>query len=92
MRIALTERFQADVIALPEASREVVFNVVLALPKALGQPHVHGGLGLRKVHPSGVWEARAGLGLRLVFALSGGVMTLVRAGSHEDVRRYLRTL
>jgi mRNA-degrading endonuclease YafQ of YafQ-DinJ toxin-antitoxin module len=92
MRVALTERLQADVLALPEAARAQVFQAMLALPKALGQPHLHTGLGLRKIHPSGIWEVRVGLGLRLLFTLAENVLTFVRAGTHDDVRRYLRTL
>jgi mRNA-degrading endonuclease YafQ of YafQ-DinJ toxin-antitoxin module len=92
MKIALTERFQRDVRDLEEQQRADVLEVLLALPHAMGQPHAHAGLGMRKLHRSGIWEARMGLGLRLVFALEAGVLTLVRLGSHEEVRRYLRDL
>ena len=92
MKVALTERFQRDVKALDGDRRAAVFESILALPLALGEPHRHPGLGLRKLHSSGIWEARVGLGLRLVFALEPAVLNLVRVGSHEDVRRYLREL
>jgi mRNA-degrading endonuclease YafQ of YafQ-DinJ toxin-antitoxin module len=65
---------------------------MLGLPKALGQPHLHAGLGVRKIHASGIWEARAGLGLRLVFTFADATLTLVRVGIHDDVRRFLRSL
>jgi mRNA-degrading endonuclease YafQ of YafQ-DinJ toxin-antitoxin module len=92
MRIALTERFQSDVQSLQPEPRGAVFQVMLSLPKALGQPHAHAGLGMRKIHPSGIWEARVGLGLRVVFTLAEGTLTLVRVGSHDDIRRFLRSL
>ncbi len=92
MRIALTERFQRDVRDLDAAKRATVFNVVLALPPAIGDVHRHQGLGLRKLHRSGIWEARAGLGLRLVFAVERDLCTLVTVGTHEEVQRYLRSL
>lgn len=92
MRVALTERFQRDVRALGDDQRAAVFEVMLALPRALGEPHLHTGLGLRKLHRSGIWEARVGLGLRLVFALEPELLSLVRAGSHDDVKRYLGEL
>jgi mRNA-degrading endonuclease YafQ of YafQ-DinJ toxin-antitoxin module len=92
MRVSLTERFQRDIRDLDRQRRAIVFEVILALPRAVGEPHVHAGLGIRKVHGSGIWEARVGLGLRLVFALESDLLTLVRIGSHEDVRRYLRDL
>jgi mRNA-degrading endonuclease YafQ of YafQ-DinJ toxin-antitoxin module len=92
MRVSLTERFQRDVRDLDRQQRATVFEVVLALPRAVGEAHVHAGLGIRKLHGSSIWEARLGLGLRLVFALEPRLLTLVRVGSHEDVQRYLRDL
>jgi len=92
MKIALTERFQRDVRGLDEDRRAAVFEVLLMLPGALGEAHTHAGLGIRKLHRTGIWEARVGLGLRLVFALEPNLLTLVRVGSHEDIRRYLRDL
>jgi mRNA-degrading endonuclease YafQ of YafQ-DinJ toxin-antitoxin module len=67
-------------------------TVLLALPKALGRPHDHAGLGLRKIHASGIWEVRVGLGLRIVFTLADNTLTLVRLGTHDDVRRFLKAL
>lgn len=92
MKFGLTERFQRDVRDLDARQRAAVFEVMLASPRVLGEPHTHAGLGLRKLHRSGIWEARVGLGLRLVFALEPDLLTLVRVGTHDDVRRYLRDL
>lgn len=92
MRIAPGERFIRDVRKLRADERAAVFEVMLSLPAAFQAPHQHSGLGLRKLHESGIWEARLGLGLRMVFALAGGVATLDRLGTHDEVRRYLRSL
>ena len=92
MRVALGEAFQRDVRALPEERRLAVFDALLLLPRALGDTHRHAGLGIRKLHASGIWEARLGLGLRLVFAVETGLLTLVRVGSHDEIRRFLREL
>jgi mRNA-degrading endonuclease YafQ of YafQ-DinJ toxin-antitoxin module len=92
MRIALSERFQRDVRDLEPQVRAAVFEALLALPGALGDPHTHAGLGIRKLHRSGIWEARVGLGLRLVFGLEPTLLTLVRVGSHDEIRRFLRDL
>lgn len=92
MKVALTKRFQRDVRALPEDQRAAVFEAMLGLPRALGERHLHSGLGLRKLHRSGVWEGRVGLGLRLVFALEPDLLSLVRVGSHVEIRRFLREL
>ncbi len=92
MRIVLAERFQRDVKALSEDRLSAVFQSILSLPKAMGAPHIHSGLGVRKIHRSGIWEARVGLGLRLVFAVEDHDITLVRVGTHEEIQRYLRDL
>ena len=92
MNLALTERFQRDVRDLEEEQRAAVFETILSLPRAIGEPHLHSGLGIRKLHRSGIWEARLGLGLRLVFAIQKEVLTLVRVGTHQDIQRYLRSL
>jgi mRNA-degrading endonuclease YafQ of YafQ-DinJ toxin-antitoxin module len=92
VKVALTERFQRDVRALVGDQRAAVFEAMLGLPRAIGEPHLHSGLGVRKLHRSGIWEARVGLGLRLVFAVEKDLLTLVRAASHEEVKRYLSEL
>jgi len=92
MRLALTDRFQRDVRDLRPDQRAAVFEVVLALPSGIGTPRLHAGLGLRKLHASGIWEARLGLGLRLVFTLESETATLLRVGSHDEIRRYVKAL
>jgi mRNA-degrading endonuclease YafQ of YafQ-DinJ toxin-antitoxin module len=92
LKVLLTERFLRDVRDLDAGQRRAVFDAILALPAAMGDPHTHAGLGLRKLHRSGIWEARVGLGLRLVFGLQPDLLALVRVGSHEDVRRFLKEL
>lgn len=92
MKVLLTERFQRDVRDLDEDQRRAVFDAILALPRVMGDPHAHAGLGIRKLHRSGIWEARVGLGLRLVFGLQPELLALVRVGSHDDVRSFLREL
>jgi mRNA-degrading endonuclease YafQ of YafQ-DinJ toxin-antitoxin module len=92
MKIALTERFQRDVRALTVTQRGAVFEVLLSLPRVLGDPHRHAGVGIRKLHRTGIWEARLGLGLRLVFALEPDLLTLARVDTHDEIRRYLKNL
>jgi mRNA-degrading endonuclease YafQ of YafQ-DinJ toxin-antitoxin module len=92
MQIALTERFQGDAAGLGDDQRTVLFQAILALLRAIGRPHLHQGLGIRKLHGSGIWEARVGLGLRVVFTFELDRVTLVRVGSHEDVRGSLREM
>ncbi len=92
MRIALTAAFVRAVEKLPQSERDAVADVVRALPQAFQSAHTHAGIGLRKIHPSGIWEARIGLGLRIAIGVRGDTATLARIGTHDEIRRYLRTL
>ncbi len=92
MKLLLMERFQRDLADLPQPDRSRCFELLMALPKALGAPHEHAGLGIRKLHASGIFEASVGLGLRVLFALREDHAILVRVGSHEEVRKYLASL
>ena len=92
MRIALTERFQRDLRGLDTHGRAALLDTILALPAAIGDVHRYAGLGLRKLHRTGIWEVRVGLGLRQVFTLDANTCTLARVGNHDEIRRYLRTL
>lgn len=92
MKLLLMERFQRDLAALSMEDRSRCFELLMAIPKAIGSPHGHAGIGIRKLHASGIYEARAGLALRVVFAVRVDQAIFVRVGSHEDVRRYLASL
>lgn len=92
MKITLTESFQRDIAKISLEKREHALEVLLKLPKGLKNIPHHSGLGLRKIHPSGIFEARVGLGLRMVFALKKDQLILHRIGNHEEIRRYLKTL
>jgi hypothetical protein len=41
MKLALTERFQRDVRDLAQDRRAALLDVVLSLPRAMGEPHLH---------------------------------------------------
>ncbi len=92
MKLLLMERFQRDLAALSPQERSRCFELLINLPKTMGAPHAHSGLGIRKLHASGIYEARVGLALRVVFALRSDQAIFVRVGSHEDVRKYLASL
>ncbi len=69
-----------------------MLDALLGLPKAMAIPQAHTGMGLRKLHRSGIWEIRVGLGLRIVFGLDADAARLLLVGNHEEVRRFLKTL
>lgn len=92
MNLVFGAGFQQGARALAPEDRQRLIDTVLAVPKALGSPHLHAGLGLRKIHPKGVWEVRVDVALRLVFTIIGNDVTFVLVGNHDEVRRYLKSL
>ena len=73
-----TPEQQADVIA-----------VLRQLPAAFGRPHAHTGLGVRQLR-RGIFEARVGLQIRVLFERDGDLLVIKTLGTHEDIRHYLR--
>ena len=49
------------------------------------------GLGIKKLTRRH-WEVRAGLSLRVVYDIEGGLLRLITVGNHNDVERFLRNL
>ncbi len=62
---------------------------IAKLPEAVGKPHVHTGLSIRKLRPA-IFEIRAGLQVRILFARESGDIVLVLAGNHNEVRTWLK--
>ena len=92
MQIILTERFQEDVESLSDQQKDQVFSVILKLPRAMKELHQHSGLGLRKIHSSGVFELRIGLGLRVAFGWQKNAALLHRVGTHDEIQKFLKSL
>ena len=92
MTVALHRHFIERVERQPAAIRAAVFEAILALPDAFRQPGKHSGLGLRKLHPSGVWEVRVGLEFRVLIQMAPDTAILRVLGTHDEVRKYLKNL
>lgn len=89
--IFLGERFRQIVRAYPKPVRSEIGQAIDRLETALGQPHQHAGLGIRKLVKN-YFEMRVGLDLRLVFKLDSDSITFAFAGTHDEVRRFLKQL
>ena len=49
-----------------------------------------GGLGLKKLRKN-LWEVRIDIKTRVLFLLSPDLITFVLIGSHDEIRKYLKT-
>ena len=88
-RVLLTKRFLSLAEKLEPAEIEAVNGALRALPEQWGNPHAHSGNALRRLAP-GLYEIRAGLGLRVVFDAASGLLRGDFVGNHDDVQTYLR--
>ena len=91
MKISILERFRRACRALPPHDQAAVLRMLLELEPGLANPREHTGLGLRKLHPEGIWEVRVGLSLRALFRLAEDEAILLFLGTHEEVKRFVRT-
>lgn len=87
--IFLSERFRAVVREYPKPVRIEIGRTIDLLQTSLGHPHRHAGLGIRKLVKN-YFEIRVGLDLRLVFKVETNTLTFALAGTHDEVRRFLK--
>ncbi len=73
----------------PDEKRQCAV-ALLELCEAFGQPHVHSGLGVRKLLP-GVFECRGTISLRFVFRDAPDAVIVVFLGNHEEVQTLIRS-
>ena len=85
MKLLATPRFLKSV---PAARRAEIFAAMNAALLAYGQPHLHAGLGLRRIPP--FMECRCGLDLRLVFQRETDSLVFHLCGTQDEVRAFLK--
>lgn len=92
MKITFTTSFELDFKKRTAKEKKQIYEVLPKFPTIIGKPHLHVGIGVRKIHPTGIFEARLGLGLRLIFAVAKNEIILHRLGSHDTIQKYLKNL
>ncbi len=73
---------------LTAAEQSLVCGAAERLPDAFGKPHVHAGIGIRRI--KSWYEFRAGLKLRVLFRLNEGDAFLAIVGNHDEIARFIR--
>lgn len=91
MQIELTKRFREEARALPKSRRRDIAHVLDSLQASFGKPHLHSGLGVRRLKRD-YFECRAGLHLRMIFRAQRGMLQFVTLGNHEQVRAFLKSI
>lgn len=75
--------------SFPKRQLRQIGEVITAVRDGLGTPHLHSGLGIRRLR-SGLFACRVGLHLLLIFDAEAGALTFSDFGSHDDIRRIIR--
>ena len=89
LRVAAEKNVSLALAKLAPDEQTKVLAALRQLPAAFGQPHTHAGLGLRQLR-RGLYEARIGLRLRVLFERDGDLLVIKSLGDHASIRRYLR--
>ena len=90
MRIDLHPRLRKRVEKLSAADREQIAGSLQALGDGFGRPHLHAGIGIRRLRKD-LFECRAGLRWRIVFFAEKGVITAYDVLTHDEIKKWLRT-
>ncbi len=72
------------------ADRERISEALQALAGGFGRPHLHAGLGIRRLRRD-LFECLAGLHWRIVFFAEKGVLTAYDVMTHDEVKAWLRS-
>lgn len=72
-----------------DVERDAVVAALKELPHQFGRPHLHSGLGIRRLRPA-TFEFRASRALRGLFLWRQGEIRVEFIGSHDEIHRYLR--
>ncbi|HEV3409081.1 MAG TPA: hypothetical protein VG095_02215 [Chthoniobacterales bacterium] len=89
LRVELAPEFKAAIRRLPKRQRKQIGEVITAVRDGFGAPHLHSGLGIRRLRGS-LFECRVGLKLRLVFDAEPGLLSFTDLGTHDEIRKLMR--
>jgi hypothetical protein len=75
---------------LPKNERAECLLALCELSESFGQPHVHSGLGIRKLGNK-LFECRASLALRFIFQDRPGDLFVSFLGNHNEIKALLKS-
>ena len=76
--------------ALPKAARDECWDALLKLTETFGQPHVHSGIGIRKLGRL-LFECRGNRDLRFLFLNLTDCLEVRFLGNHDEIRKEIKS-
>jgi len=90
MKYEFKSSFDRSVKSLPPETKQEVKKLCIALIDVLsGEQELSLGMGLKNLRKN-FWEIRKGLKLRILFRWRSDHVEFVLAGTHEEIKRYLK--
>jgi len=80
----------ARLAGLPKSDRDECWDALLQLAETFGQPHVHSGIGIRKLGRY-LFECRGNRDLRFLFMNLDESLEVRFLGNHGEVQNELRS-
>ena len=88
MKLASLSSFRRCVKGLTDERMAEVLEAMKRASHAYGQPHLHAGIGLRRLGKH--MECRDALDYRLIFASDGDTLVFVFYGTHKAVQAFVK--
>jgi hypothetical protein len=76
--------------AQPKAVRDECWDALLQLVETFGQPHIHSGIGIRKLGRF-LFECRGNRDLRFLFLNLEDCLEVRFLGNHDEIRQELKS-
>jgi len=91
MRYRLAGSYHKSIAQVGRTRAERIHNAVERLIDIFEGGQLTPGLGLKHLG-RGLWEIRAGMKDRVIFRRSADTVEFIVAGSHDEIKRYLRII
>ena len=88
--LALDPEVMKRLGSLPKSERAECLQALCDLCETFGRPHVHGGVGIRKLGGH-LFECRGNLALRFIFLDRPDSLYVRLLGDHAEVQQFLRS-
>jgi len=90
MRFEFKPSFDRSVKSLPSETKQEIKELCINLIDRLSSRRsLSTGLGLKNLRKN-FWEVRKGLRLRILFRWKGDLVEFILAGTHEDIKNFLK--
>ena len=89
MKVETTKAFSRSLRGRTDIELQSVAGAMQTAAGTFGRPHLHTGIDIRRIGQN-LFECRVSIDLRLLFKSERDSLVFVLAGSHDEVRAFLK--